>query len=85
MTLDKWINQQAKARNVSRQVVMRDLAGAAKVNFATVSNSARGALMGRYDKARSIAEATSWEVSVIELCDPDPGSMLAKIREANHG
>lgn len=84
MKLDIWVDQmQAKEKPPrARKDILRDLAQVSGVAFQTLSQCERGARLSLYDKALAIQTATMGQVTVLDLCDPDPYSTFEIIRES---
>lgn len=88
MNLGEWIDQQIEYSPlpVTRRMVLEDLAKRSGVHFATLEPVTRGARMGLYQKAKAVAAATQFQVSILELCDETPGEMAQQIaRVFRHG
>lgn len=85
MRLDEYVDHVlAMGQKRPRKDVIRELAEASGVAYQTLAQAERGARLSLYDKAAAVARATGYVVSVIELCDPAPAEMLARLREP-HG
>lgn len=79
MNLGQWVSEQAAATERNRRAVLEDLAERSGIAFVTVEASARGARMGNYKKAKAVAAATDWKVTVLDLCDETPADTARKI------
>lgn len=85
MRLAQWVEEQIKdvtkagGEALSKRDVLKSLSERAKVSLMTLAPVERGARMGNYDKARAVSEATGWKVTIPELCDEEPSSIIAKI------
>ena len=77
MKLETWVDKVAKGR--ARTEVLQDLARVSGVSFQTLAQAERGARMTNYEKALAIQTATDGEITVVDLCDPNPETTYAII------
>lgn len=70
MKLDAWVDKTRNGR--ARKDVLADLAKVSGVAFQTLAQCERGARISLYEKALAIQEATGGQVTVLDLCDPEP-------------
>jgi transcriptional regulator with XRE-family HTH domain len=81
MKLTQWVEEQirdagARGESLSKKAVLKALAERAAVSVMTLAPVERGAKMGNYEKARAISKATSWKVTIPELCDDQPCEVI---------
>lgn len=84
MNLAKWVEQQMQSaaeagQAVTKNDVLKALAERASVSLMTLAPVERGARMGNYGKARAISQATDWMVTIPELCDEFPDTVISRI------
>lgn len=71
MKFPEYVEKESKKLQVSKTQFLRDFAVKSGVAFITVTSIARGFKLVRYDKAKSVSEATGNKVTIKELCEKD--------------
>ncbi len=80
MKLGEWVESRMKATGQPKRAVLEDLASRSGIAFVTLESASRGARMGNYGKAKAVAQATDWAVTVLDLCDDNPAETLRLIQ-----
>jgi len=71
MNFSEYVDKEAKKQKISKSQFMREFAVKCGVAYITVTNVARGIKLVRYDKAKSVSDATGNKVTIKELCEKD--------------